>query len=171
MSPALDVRELVAYTTWLRARWQSWFEKQGPGALGVTTGPHGDGRFPTVGSLIRHIFSAELRYLERIAGLPLTDASSVPLDDPVALFDFGSSGRDRFVNLLETLSPVLWTVPVEFPLLDATARASPRKIVLHVLTHEIRHWAQVATFLRLHGWAVERQDLILSPVLGDPIHL
>lgn len=171
MSPAVDVRELVAYTTWQRARWQSWFEKHGRGALGVTTGPHGDGRFKTIGCVIRHIFSAELRYLERIAGLPLTDASSVPVDDPVALFEFGSTGRDRFVNLIETLPPMLWAVPVEFSLLNATARASPRKIVLHVLTHEIRHWAQVATLLRLQGWAAERQDLLLSPVFGDPIQL
>lgn len=164
-------RELVEYTTWQRALWQSWFERHGREALGATTGPHGDGRFPTVGSLIRHIFSAELRYLERIAGMPLTDASSVPADDPAALFEFGNQGRARFVQLLDTLPPAVWTTRLEFPLMNRTASASPHKIVLHVLTHEIRHWAQVATLLRLQGWSTERFDLLLSPVSGDPIQL
>ncbi len=81
MSPTLDLHDLLAYTTWQRERWQAWFEKQGPAALAVTTGPHGDRRFPTTGGLIRHIFSAELRYLERIAGRPLTDTASIATDD------------------------------------------------------------------------------------------
>jgi uncharacterized damage-inducible protein DinB len=164
-------RELVEYTTWQRTLWQSWFERHGRDALGVTTGPNADGRFPTVGSLIRHIFSAELRYLERIAGLPLTDASAISSDEPAALFEFGNRGRARFVLLLETLPPALWTTRLEFPLLNRTASASPCKIVLHVLTHEIRHWAQVATLLRLQGWSTERHDLLLSPVLGEPVQL
>jgi uncharacterized damage-inducible protein DinB len=167
----IDVRDLVAYTGWQRGVWQQWFAHNGADALGVTTGSNGDGRFPTVGSVIRHIFSAELRYLQRIAGLPLTDASSVPTDDPVALFDFGSLGRARFVVLLETLPPASWDTPLEFPLLNGTARANPRKIILHVLIHEIRHWAQVATLLRLQGWVPERLDLLLSPVLGVAIHV
>ena len=171
MSPAFDLRDLVAYTTWQRSLWQAYFEQRGPAALGVTTGPNGDGRFPTIGSLIRHIFSAELRYLERIAGLPLTDTARVPTDDAPALFEFGHMGRVRFVHLIDTLPPALWTVPIEFPLQNSMARSSPRKIVLHVLTHELRHWAQIATLLRLHGWVADRQDLLLSPVLGDPIHL
>ena len=171
MSSTLDFRDLVAYTTWQRSLWRSWFQQRSPAVLSVTTGAHGDGRFPSVGGLIRHIFSAELRYLERIAGSPLTDATSVPTDDAQALFEFGGVGRARLEQLIDSMPPDLWTVPVEFPLLKSTVRSSPRKIILHVLTHEIRHWAQVATLLRLQGWACDGQDLLLSPVLGDPIQL
>lgn len=171
MSTSLDLRDLVAYTSWQRGLWQSWLEQKSPAALSVTTGVNGDGRFPTVGGLIRHIFSAELRYLERIAGLPLTDTSSVPTDDARALFEFGSAGRTRLEQLIDTMPPALWTVPVEFPLLQSTVRSTPRKVILHVLTHEIRHWAQVATLLRLQGWACDPHDLLLSPVLGDPVQL
>ena len=37
---------------------------------------------------------------------------------------------------------------------------------MHVLMHEIRHWAQIATLLRLNGVAGEFHDFLFSPVLG-----
>lgn len=43
---------------------------------------------------------------------------------------------------------------------------TPRKILLHVLVHERKHWAQVATLLRLQGLTGEFRDLLFSPVLG-----
>jgi uncharacterized damage-inducible protein DinB len=171
MSLALDVRDLVGYTTWQRSFWRTWFDRTGPAPLTVTTGDHGDGRFTTIGGLIRHIFSSELRYAERIAGVPLTDTTVVAIDDPNALFLLAAVGRASFMGVIETLSASEWTEPLEFPLLSSTVRSTPRKIVLHVLTHEIRHWAQVATLLRLQGWVAERQDLLFSPVLGDPVQL
>ncbi|MGC2197205.1 MAG: DinB family protein [Terriglobales bacterium] len=51
--------------------------------------------------------------------------------------------------------------------MDHVIRATPRKIVTHVLMHEIRHWAQIATLLRLSGFAVEPQDYLFSPVMGE----
>ena len=171
MSLSLDVRDLVGYTTWQRAFWRTWFDRTGPAPLEVTTGDHGDGRFTTIGGLIRHIFSSELRYAERIAGVPLTDTTVVAIDDPTALFLLAAVGRANFMGVIETLSAEEWTEPFEFPLLNSTVRSTPRKVVLHVLTHEIRHWAQVATLLRLQGWVAERQDLLFSPVFGDPVQL
>jgi len=171
MRLALDIRDLVGYTTWQREVWRTWFGQKGPAPLAVTTGEHGDGRFTTVGGLIRHIFSSELRYAERIAGVPLTDTSAIAIDDPTALFLLAAVGRASFMGVIETLSAAEWTEPFEFSLLNSTVRSTPRKVVMHVLTHEIRHWAQVATLLRLQGWVGERQDLLFSPVLGDPIQL
>jgi uncharacterized damage-inducible protein DinB len=171
MTAHLDVQDLVGYTNWQRAVWQAWFAQKGPAPLGVTTGGHGDGRFPTVGGMIRHIFSSELRYAERIAGIPLTDTTVVAVDDPGALFLLGAVGRASFRGVMETLPVAQWSMPLEFSLFNTIVRATPRKIVMHVLTHEIRHWAQVATLLRLEGWTTDRQDLLFSPVLGDPIEL
>jgi uncharacterized damage-inducible protein DinB len=171
MSLALDVQDLVGYSTWQRAVWQSWFAQKGPAPLAVTTGDHGDGRFPTIGGLIRHIFSSELRYAQRIAGVPVTDTTAVAIDDPAALFMLGAVGRASFIGVVKTLPAAQWTIPLEFHLFSSVVRATPRKVVLHVITHEIRHWAQVATLLRLQGWMGERQDLLFSPVLGDPIRL
>lgn len=171
MTLAFDVRDLVGYTTWQRNVWRTWFAQTGPAPLAVSTGDNGDGRFTTIGGLIRHIFSSELRYAERIAGVPLTDTTVVAIDDPTALFLLAAVGRASFMGVIESLPAAEWTEPFEFSLLNSTVRSTPRKVVLHVLTHEIRHWAQVATLLRLQGWIGERQDLLFSPVLGDPIQL
>jgi hypothetical protein len=70
MSLSQDVRDLIGYTTWQRALWRLWFDQKGPAPLAVATGDHGDGRSMTVGGLIRHIFSSELRYAERSRGYP-----------------------------------------------------------------------------------------------------
>ena len=45
-------------------------------------------------------------------------------------------------------------------------KATPRKIVVHVVMHEIRHWAQIGTLFRLHGLTGELHDFLFSPVLG-----
>ena len=171
MSLTLDVRDLVGYTTWQRGVWRTWFDQRGPAPLAVTTGDHGDVRFSNIGGLIRHIFSSELRYAQRIAGVPLTDTTVVAIDDPAALFLLGAVARASFLGVIAELPPAQWSEPFEFPLLNSNVRSTPRKVVAPVLTHEIRHWAQVATLLRLQGWMGEPQDLLFSPVLGDPIQM
>jgi uncharacterized damage-inducible protein DinB len=171
MSLTYDVRDLVRYTAWQRAVWRTWFDQKGPAPLAVTTGDHGDGRFSTIGGLIRHIFSSELRYAERIAGVPLTDTTVVAIDDPTALFLLGAVARASFLGVIESLPTAEWLEPFEFPLLNSNVRSTPRKVVVHVLTQEIRHWVQVASLLRLQGWIGESQDLLFSPVLGDPIQM
>lgn len=169
MSPTTDLQDLLDYTAWQRQRWHLWFRQAGSGALEVSTGPHGDGRLPTIGILIRHIFSAELRYTERLRGSSLTDTAGVPSGDIDALFRFGAKSRAAFAELVSDLSLSAWDTPVEFSLLNAQVRATPRKVALHTLTHEIRHWAQVGTMLRLAGWRADSHDLLLSPVQGEEL--
>jgi uncharacterized damage-inducible protein DinB len=54
----------------------------------------------------------------------------------------------------------------DFKILSYSLSASPKKIVVHVLMHEIRHWAQIATLLRLNGFKGDFHDFLFSPVLG-----
>ena len=54
----------------------------------------------------------------------------------------------------------------DFEFIGWSLKATPRKIIIHVLTHEIGHWAQIATVLRLNGFKGEFHDFIFSPVLG-----
>lgn len=171
MSSLPGVQALLDYTAWQRDSWSGWFEASGPAALAVTTGAHGDGRFETIGALVRHIFSAELRYVERILGNSLTDTGTVPSDDAARLFALGKRGRAALLDLLATFPVSRWDTPIEFPLMNRTVRLSPGKIVMHALTHEIRHWAQVATLLRLQGYTAPVQDLLFAPVLGPPLVL
>lgn len=171
MSAVPGAESLLDYTAWQRESWREWFQASDAAALAVTTGANGDGRFDTVGALVRHIFSAELRYVERILGAPLTDTGLVPSDEVARLFALGERGRAKLLDLLATFPADRWDLPIEFPLLNRTVRLSPSKVVLHTLTHEIRHWAQVGTLLRLQGYKVPVQDLLLAPVLGPPLVL
>lgn len=162
----LSFDDLIAYTDWERRHWREWFRKHGDEALKVSAGPNGDGRFQTVGDVIKHIFSAEKRYIERLSGRPLPDTSALPSDKAEALFAFGDESRQGLRVFLATLPAAAWDEPQEFTLMNSYLKATPRKIVAHVLMHEIRHWPQVATLLRLSGWPVEMRDFLFSPVLG-----
>src|SRR3954469_18772321 len=77
----LNYDHLLEYTDWQRESWHAWFTRQGVTALAVSMGPHGDGRFNTVGEVVRHIFSAEKLYVERMNDRPLTNTSVLPADD------------------------------------------------------------------------------------------
>ena len=162
----LSLNNLLDYTDWERHKWHAWFGQHGASALKISAGPHGDGRFEAVGELVRHIFSAEKRYVERLSGRPLTDPTSIPADKVDALFQFGERSRSGLRDFIATFPARDWDVPQDFTILNSFLRATPRKIVIHILMHEIRHWAQIATLLRLHGLTDEFHDLLFSPVLG-----
>lgn len=134
--------------------------------LEISAGPHGDGRFENVGELVRHIFSAEKRYVERLCGRSLTDPASIPRDNIEALFQFSKQSRKELRRLVETLPAQQWDAPQDFKVLNYFLRATPKKIVIHILVHEIRHWAQIATLLRLNGLVDEFHDFLASPVMG-----
>ena len=57
-------------------------------------------------------------------------------------------------------------VPQEFGFMGNYLKATPRKLVGHVLMHEIRHRAQIGTMFCMNGMPAEMQDFLLSPVLG-----
>jgi len=168
LSP-LSIDDLFAYTDWDRERWHNWFRANGVGALATSTGPGGDGRISTVGELIRHIFSAELRYAERYTNQPLTDTTSISSTDVETLFEFGRHSRQSLTGFVAGLTEADGGKDFSFSLFTSTVTASPKKVVMHVLVHEIRHWAQIATMLRGAGHKVDHHDLLFSSVLGGGI--
>jgi uncharacterized damage-inducible protein DinB len=161
----LRLSDLIEYTDWERSKWYPWFRQHGKEVLEISVGPHRDGRFESVGDWVKHIFSAEIRYVERLTDRPLTDPASIP-NNAQALFEFGQRSRAEFRRLLETFPVSEWDVPREYKILQYTGSATPKKIVTHVLMHEIRHWAQIATLLRLNGFVNEFHDFLGSPVMG-----
>ena len=158
--------DLIDYTAWERESWLNWFRQRDPNILKISAGPNGDGRFEVVGDLVRHIFSAEKRYVERLTGRSLTDTASVPNDDVEALFEFGRRSREELTELIRTFPAADWDTLIALQILSYAVKASPRKIVTHVLMHEIRHWAQIATLLRLNGVVADFHDFLGSPVMG-----
>jgi uncharacterized damage-inducible protein DinB len=112
------------------------------------------------------MFSAEKRYIDRLSGRALTDTASVPNDHIEALFQFSQQSRKDLREFVERFPAQEWDVPQEHKILNYFLRATPRKIVVHILVHEIRHWAQIATLFRLHGLTDEFHDFLFSPVMG-----
>jgi len=115
---------------------------------------------------VRHIFSAEKRYADRLSGKPLTDTASLTNHNAEMLFEFAEQGRKELRQLLGTFTEASWKAPLQFNLMNLVITASPKKIVTHVLVHEMRHWAQIATLLRQQGIRDDFHDLLLSPVMG-----
>jgi uncharacterized damage-inducible protein DinB len=161
----IDVNVLMNYTDWERDKWREWLGQHGE-SLKTSVGPHGDNRFQTVGDVVKHIFSAETRYVERLSEKALTDTASFPNDDLEALFGFGQQSRKALAEFIETFPDEQWDVLREFDFFGNLLKATPKKMIIHVLLHEIRHWAQIATLFRLDGFKVDFQDFLFSPVLG-----
>jgi uncharacterized damage-inducible protein DinB len=166
MPLTFEFRHLLEYTDWDRAQWEAWFRGQGPAALAVGLGPNGDGRITNVGELVRHIFSAEQRYTERIRGVPLTDTSTVPPHDVEALFEFGRQSRRALRALVADLPPERWDEAKEMQIGRFKVAVSPRTMIVQAVTHEIRHWAQIAAFLRMDGRKPGTHDFLVSPVFA-----
>jgi uncharacterized damage-inducible protein DinB len=161
----LSFDDLIEYTEWQRAKWRAWFRDR-PEALALSTGDHADGRFATVGEVVKHIFGAELRYVQRLEGEPLSDLAEVATDSVDELFGKGDETRQRLKQLLATMPEDRWEIPRQFIILKYQVTATPRKIIAHTLMHEIRHWAQLATVCRMSGHAADVQDLLASPLWG-----
>ena len=162
----LTLDDLMDYTAWERQKWHDWLREHGDEVLKIGAGPHGDGRFTSVGDLVRHMFSAEKRYIDRLSGRALTDTASIPNDNVEALFQFGEQSRQELKEFIETFPSQKWDVPEDHKLGNHVLTLTPRKIVVHVVLHEIRHWAQIATLLRLNGLSGEFHDFLFSPVMG-----
>jgi hypothetical protein len=80
----IDGNVLMGYTDWEPQKWHDWFDHHRE-ALQTGLGPHGDNQ--TVGEVVKHIFSAEKRYIERLSDEPLTDTASIRNDNVEALLD------------------------------------------------------------------------------------
>lgn len=156
---------LLGYTDWLRAQWQGYFQDD-PQLLELEVGEHADGRFGTVGQVVRHIFGAELRYADRVAGRPVTDVAGVDSTSAEALFDLGARSRAATRRLLSSTSDAEWDEHRTFEIGNFDFEGTAWKIFVHVLVHEIRHWAQLGTLLRRAGKPRPLHDFLVSPVLG-----
>ncbi|HEV2304811.1 MAG TPA: DinB family protein [Candidatus Acidoferrales bacterium] len=165
MPAGLSFNDLMDYTDWERRKWHERLRQRGDEVLKISAGPNGDGRFSTVGHVIKHIFSAEKRYIDRLSNRPLTDPAGVPANSIEVLFEFGRQSRNDLKHFIESLPAQQWDAFTEFDFLGGVLRATPRKIISHVLLHETRHWAQIATLFRLNGLTGEFHDFIFSPVL------
>jgi uncharacterized damage-inducible protein DinB len=148
MSLQLAYDELLRYTNEERAKWRQWFA-QHPEAMEAPLQPAD--RFSTVGKLVDHIFLVERRHLQRLTKDTLSNSTGLTGNNAPPLFDYGASVRrelEQFVSMLgEDEGDEVRTIEVR----DQQWPMTPRKLLFHILVHEIRHWAQIALAVRLAG--------------------
>ncbi len=167
----LTIAELLNYTDEERAKWQSWFSAQGNDPLKIT---FGNETHSNIGALILHIFWAELWYAYWMCGEALTLESEVvkqhkdiPNDQAEAIFQFGRLARAKMRSFANAAQPEDWERSYEVEIMGLHFQGSARKLVAHILIHEIRHWAQVALALRQHDLAPPGDhDLLFSESFG-----
>jgi uncharacterized damage-inducible protein DinB len=149
MTLTLTLDELLAWTAEERAKWRPWF-KANPSALAVAVQP--DGRFPTVGVLVDHIFLVEVRHTCRLQRLDLPGHTGVDTGDIDGLFSYATRGRDGVSEYLETLTAEDAATPREVKVQSGGSYSmTPRKLLFHMALHEVRHWAQIASAVRMAG--------------------
>ena len=160
----LSYDELLRYTNDERDKGRVWFGANA-GALEAPVQP--SGRFLTVGKLIDHIFLVERRHLQRLTGEPLSTETGLTGNNAAPLFDYGASVRRELEQFVAELDADVADQPRTIQVASGGEfTLTARKLLFHIVVHEIRHWAQIALAVRLAGFAPPGQhDLMYSPAL------
>ena len=140
--------ELLRYTNDERDKWRAWFLAN-PAAVDAPVQP--GGRLPTVGKLIDHIFLVERRHLQRLTGDVLSDSTGLTGNNAPPLFDYGASVRRELEQYVAARDDDEADQVRTFEVRERQWPMTPRKLLFHILLHEIRHWAQIALAVRLAG--------------------
>ncbi len=145
---ALTPDELLNYCVEETGRWREWF-KSNAAALDVATDIAGS---KNVREVVLHIAAVELRYSERLLEQPVSEydqLSSRTVDELFAIF---IRSQDYMREFLSQAQDADWEKVIPFATRSAgTLTASKRKIFVHAYLHGVRHWAQLASFLRQQG--------------------
>lgn len=148
MSITVPLLHLLDYSDHERRKWRTWLEAD-PSRLQLPM--QGSGRFPTIGSLLDHLFLIERRHLARLEGSTPPDRTGVPAGDLGELFEYADLVRADFRTYVTDLDDTRAAEIVQVFAASGQFALSRRWLVAHVLTHEIRHLAQLALAARIAG--------------------
>lgn len=168
----LTIRELLDYTDEERAKWQHWLSVQGNEPLKIALAGE---THQSLGGLILHCFWAELFYALWMRGEVLSKDSevvkqnqSLPSDQAEAVFAFGQMTRNAMRAFTDAAELEDWERVYELNDYGLELRGSARKLISHILIHEIRHWAQIAIIVRQNGLVPPGDhDLLFSKSFGS----
>ena len=159
----LSIDELLGYTMEERDKWRRFF---GTNAQAIDTPYQPGGRCATVGKLIDHMFLIERRHLQRLRGESLAERTGLTGNNAPPLFDYGASVRRELEQYVRELDEDEAAQIRTFDIAGQQWTLSARKLLGHVVMHEIRHWAQIALAVRLAGLEPPGEhDLLYSRAL------
>ncbi|HEY1256518.1 MAG TPA: DinB family protein [Terracidiphilus sp.] len=164
MTLGISLDELLAWSQEAASFWKRQLEAS-PALLELPCDISGT---KNLREFIRHIWGVELRWSQQIAGLPQLAKEQMPEGPLEELFALHIQAAQILRGLLDDQS-FHWeeTTTLHSSWLPPEGlTVSRRKIAAHALTHSQRHWAQLATLLRIAGFPSGfRGDLLLSSAL------
>jgi uncharacterized damage-inducible protein DinB len=149
MTPAITLDELLAWNHESSLFWKGFLDEN-PAVLSL---PCDIGRTKNVQEFVRHIWSVDLLWAKRIAGLEELDREKVPPGPVEFLFGLHLEAH-RILRAALDDAAFDWerTLTLNVPWLPAEKKSPTlRKALAHALTHGPRHWAQLATLVRAAG--------------------
>jgi len=149
VSVVVSMEELLGWSDEASNFWKLHFDAN-PALLELKCGIGGAA---TVQDLVRHIWAVDLRWAQRLAGLPETPVADFPAGPLEALFDLHQRAAQILKGLIADPQQD-WDAPYTLKaswLPQGEATLSRRKVMGHALFHGQRHWAQLATLLREAG--------------------
>jgi uncharacterized damage-inducible protein DinB len=155
MKAGIQFEELLAYTEEENRRWKDFFTRH-PEALDLPLDVAG-----SVRELVRHIFAVELFFANQVTGGEGINPDKLPSETLDQIFGISEKAAGIYRDFFARARSEDWSEMIE--LSRVNRKASRRKMVVQALTHSIRHWAQIATFLRQQGLKQEwRHDFLMS---------
>jgi uncharacterized damage-inducible protein DinB len=131
-----------------------------PACLACDIGPA-----KNVQEFVRHIWTAELRWAQCLAGVPVITKEQLPKGRSMRC-SLCTRRQCRVYRSLLAAADEEWSKSyvLEFDWVPVEARTvSRRKIAMHALFHSQRHWAQLTTLIRQRGFPSGfRGDLLFS---------
>jgi len=160
---SVEFADLLLYNAAEAQKWYEWLRKQPATVLDVPVEIYGK----TVRDLLLHIFAVELRYAQRLTGEPVSAYEDLPKDSLDDIFSVADRAQQMLTRFLQSASDADLNTTITFKTVSAgEMSATKRKIVLHALLHGIRHWAQLATAMRKHGYPTDwGHDFLFSDVM------
>jgi uncharacterized damage-inducible protein DinB len=156
----LSFGELLDYCAEETGKWRDFFHHN-PAALDLPTDIAGT---KNVRELVLHIVAVQMRYAERLLNQPITEYEALANKSAPELFVLSQKSFEDFRSFAVAANDPDWDGVLTFPTrTGGTLTASRRKIFIHALVHGVRHWAQLASFLRQQGYKQDwPHDFIFS---------
>lgn len=144
------------------ARWRAWFDRQPSAVLDLAFGDAAR-NMGTVRAMLWHIGIVEWVYARAIGGQPYDDWGKFPRETLDELFAIGRQAQSELRAYLAVATDAEMIEPVSISGEGATITGTRRKFLTHFFVHSLRHWAQLSTVLRQHGYQTDWQhDLVMS---------
>jgi uncharacterized damage-inducible protein DinB len=158
MSASIQFTELLDYTEEEARRWREFFAKH-PEAADLPLDIAG-----SVRALVAHIVGVELYFARLISGATGVTPAPAPGETLDQVFASGEEATRLYRRFIGKAAPEDWHEKVELGRINV--KASKRKLLTQALTHSMRHWAQISSYLRQQGFKQDwRHDFLVSKAM------